>query len=107
MTLMTIIGGSSVIIGILLIFMGGTQFPLNFSNPDFLTYLIGGFILITFGLCLFKQLPGLIKVTSIILTAISIIIYINASEGIDFILKLIAYVPVVALALWLSLKFWN
>ena len=102
-----ITGISLAIIGILIIIWGATLQQVDLSNPDFMSFATGGMILLAIGLCMIAGLPVILKIAGIWLAALTTMIYIYSLPNTDLLIKLIGFIPVIALATWLSLKFWK
>lgn len=102
-----ITGISLAIIGILIIIWGTTLQQIDLSNPDFMSFATGGMILLAIGLCMIASLPVILKITGIWLAALTTMIYIYSLPNTDLLIKLIGFIPVIALATWLSFKFWK
>ena len=102
-----ITGISLAIIGILIIIWGATLQQVDLSNPDFMSFATGGMILLAIGLCMIAGLPVILKIAGMWLAALTTIIYIYSLPNTDLLIKLIGFIPVIALATWLSFKFWK
>lgn len=102
-----ITGISLAIIGILIIIWGVTLQQVDLSNPDFMSFATGGMILLAIGLCMIAGLPVILKIAGIWLAALTTMIYIYSLPNTDLLIKLIGFIPVIALATWLSFKFWK
>ena len=102
-----ITGISSAIIGILVIIWGATLQQIDLSNPDFMSFATGGMILLAIGLCMIASLPAILQIVGIWLAALTTLIYIYSLPDTDMLIKLIGFIPVIALATWLSFKFWK
>lgn len=102
-----ITGISLAIIGILIIIWGATLQQIDLSNPDFMSFATGGMILLAIGLCMIAGLPVILKIADIWLAALTTMIYIYSLPNTDLLIKLIGFIPVIALATWLSFKFWK
>lgn len=102
-----ITGISLAIIGILIIIWGATLQQVDLSNPDFMSFATGGMILLAIGLCMIAGLPVILKIAGIWLAALTTMIYIYSLPNTDLLIKLIGFIPVIALATWLSFKFWK
>ena len=100
-----ITGISLAIIGILIIIWGATLQQIDLSNTDFMSFATGGMILLAIGLCMIAGLPVILKITGICLAALTTMIYIYSLPDTDMLIKLIGFIPVIALATWLSFKF--
>ena len=102
-----ITGISLAIIGILIIIWGATLQQIDLSNPDFMSFATGGMILLAIGLCMIASLPAILQIVGIWLAALTTMIYIYSLPDTDMLIKLIGFIPVIALATWLSFKFWK
>ena len=102
-----ITGISLAIIGILIIIWGATLQQIDLSNSDFMSFATGGMILLAIGLCMIAGLPVILKIAGIWLVALTTMIYIYSLPNTDLLIKLIGFIPVIALATWLSFKFWK
>ena len=102
-----ITGISLAIIGILVIIWGATLQQIDLSSPDFMSFATGGMILLAIGLCMIVGLPVILKIAGIWLAALTTMIYIYSLPNTDLLIKLIGFIPVIALATWLSFKFWK
>ena len=102
-----ITGISLAIIGILVIIWGATLQQIDLSSPDFMSFATGGMILLAIGLCMIAGLPVILKIAGIWLAALTTMIYIYSLPNTDLLIKLIGFIPVIALATWLSFKFWK
>ena len=100
-----ITGISLAVIGILVIIWGATLQQIDLSNPDFMSFVTGGMILLAIGLCMIASLPAILQIVGIWLAALTTMIYIYSLPDTDMLIKLIGFIPVIALATWLSFKF--
>ena len=100
-----ITGISLAVIGILVIIWGATLQQIDLSNPDFMSFATGGMILLAIGLCMIASLPAILQIVGIWLAALTTMIYIYSLPDTDMLIKLIGFIPVIALATWLSFKF--
>ena len=103
----SIAGISVAVIGILVIILGVTLQQIDLSNPDFMSFATGGMILLAIGLCMIAGLPVILQIVGIWLAALTTMIYIYSLPNTDLLIKLIGFIPVIALATWLSFKFWK
>ena len=103
----SIAGISVAVIGILVIIWGATLQQIDLSNPDFMSFATGGMILLAIGLCMIASLPAILQIVGIWLAALTTMIYIYSLPNTDLLIKLIGFIPVIALATWLSFKFWK
>ena len=100
-----ITGISLAVIGILVIIWGATLQQIDLSNPDFMSFATGGMFLLAIGLCMIASLPAILQIVGIWLAALTTMIYIYSLPDTDMLIKLIGFIPVIALATWLSFKF--
>lgn len=100
-----ITGISLAVIGILVIIWGATLQQIDLSNPDFMSFATGGMILLAIGLCMIASLPAILQIVGIWLAALTTMIYVYSLPDTDMLIKLIGFIPVIALATWLSFKF--
>ena len=100
-----ITGISLAVIGILVIIWGATLQQIDLSNPDFMSFATGGMILLAIGVCMIASLPAILQIVGIWLAELTTMIYIYSLPDTDMLIKLIGFIPVIALATWLSFKF--
>lgn len=89
------------------LFGGATLQQIDLSNPNFMSFMTGGMILLAMGLCMIAGLPAILQIVGIWLAALTTMIYIYSLPDTDLLIKLIGFIPVIALATWLSFKFWK
>lgn len=104
---LTMTGICFTIVGMLVVIWGATLYPIDLSSPDFMSFATGGLILTAMGLCMVRNLPSILSVAGIWLAALAIMLYLYSLPNTDLIIKVIGFVPVVALAIWLTFKFWK
>ncbi len=104
---LTIAGMALALTGILVVIWGMTLHPLNLLSPDFMSFATGGLLLLATGLCMMTGLPPIMQIAGIWLAAVATLFYIYSLPNTELIIKLIGFVPVLGLAVWLSLKFWR
>ena len=102
-----ITGISFAIIGILVIIWGATLQQIDLSNPNFMSFMTGGMILLAMGLCMIAGLPAILQIVGIWLAALTTMIYIYSLPDTDLLIKLIGFIPVIALATCYLLNFGN
>lgn len=88
-------------------YLGITLQPINLASPDFMSFATGGMILLATGLCMISNLPSILSVAGIWMAALTTIVYIYSLPDTDLIIKVIGFVPIIALAVWLSITFWK
>ena len=71
------------------------------------SYATGGIILLAIGLCMITGLPAILQIAGIWLAAVTIMIYIYSLPDTDFVIKVMGFIPTIALAFWVSFKFWK
>ena len=103
----TIAGMALAVTGILVVIWGMTLQPVHLLSPDFMSFATGGLLLLAIGLYMIAGLPAIVQIVGIWLAAVATMLYIYSLPDTDLIIKLIGFVPVLGLALWLSLKFWR
>lgn len=103
---LSITGICLAVVGVLVVVWGMTQVSVSI-NPDFMSFATGGIVLVAIGLCMISGLPAIFQVGGICLAAIVTMLYIYSLPITPMIVKLLGFVPVIALAAWLSLKFWK
>ncbi|OTO65582.1 hypothetical protein [Enterococcus sp. 12E11_DIV0728] len=100
---LSILGICLILLGICTVIYGGFLFPLDFLNSEFMSMVIGGLVLVCIGVFLVSEINPIFKILVIWITAILSLIYIYGFE-MDFIVKLMSYIPIIGLAVWLTLK---
>lgn len=103
---LTIFGGCIAIIGIGIIIWGANLFPFNLMNSDFMSFVVGGLVLISIGIAMISGISPILKVGIIWITAIFLLIYMYGFE-MELIVKLISFVPIIGLVIWLTTKLWK
>ena len=104
---LTIAGMALAVTGILVVIWGMTLQPVHLLSPDFMSFTTGGLLLLAVGICMVTGLPTILQIAGIWLAAVATMLYIYSLPDTDLIIKLIGFVPVLGLAVWLSLKFWR
>ena len=103
----SIAGISVAVIGILVIVWGAMLQSIDLSSPDFMSFATGGIILLAIELCMITGLPAILQIAGIWLAAVTIMIYIYSLPDTDFVIKVMGFIPTIALAFWVSFKFWK
>lgn len=93
----TILGLCLVVIGLLTLGYGGVEFGFGLSL-GFQSFLIGGLICILVGLLVIPGVAVAIKLVVLVLTVISILLYIHSMPDLEILLQLIADVAVIGFA---------
>ena len=104
---LTIAGMALAVTGILVVIWGMTLQPVHLLSPDFMSFATGGLLLLAIGCCMMTRLPAIVQIVGIWLAAAATMLYLYSLPDTDLIIKLIGFVPVLGLAVWLSLKFWR
>lgn len=94
----SIAGISVAVIGILVIILGAMLQSIDLSSPDFMSFATGGKMLLSIGLCMITGLPAILQIAGIWLAAVTIMIYIYGLPDTDFVIKVIGFIPTIALA---------
>lgn len=102
-----ICGIALAVVGILVVVWGATLFPSRLTSPDFMSFATGGAVLLAIGLCLVSELPSVARVAGIWLAALVMAVYLWSLPDLDAIVRFMGLVPLIALAVWLTTKFWN
>lgn len=101
---MSILGICSALIGLGTMIYGGTLFPIDLLDSNFMSFVVGGLCLISMGISIISGISPIIKVGTIWLTVVFSMIYIYGFE-MELMIKLISFVPIIGLALWITTKF--
>lgn len=105
MSILKITGISFAVIGILVLIWGTILQPISLSSSDFMLFATGGLILLAAGLCMISTLPSIYRLAGIWLAALATMIYVYSLSDIYWIVKVIGFVPVLAVAVYLMSKF--
>ena len=97
----TILGLCLVVIGLLIFAYGGAEFGFGLSL-GFQSFLIGCLICILVGLLVIPGVAVAIKLVVLVLTAISILLYIHSMPDLEILLQLISDVAVIGFATFLA-----
>jgi transcriptional regulator with XRE-family HTH domain len=98
---LTIFGFVLVALGIIVSIWGSAQFPLNFMNSEFMSFLVGGLVLITVGLAIIHGVPTWLLLGALFLTAAASIVYMIGMYMEPFVL-LSGIVVILGLGWWLT-----
>lgn len=102
-----VFGIALAIVGVLVAIWGATLFPASPTDPNFMSFVMGGTVLLAVGLCLVASLPPLVRVAGVWLAAIAGGIYLWSLSSLDPVVGPIGLVPLVALTVWLTTRLWN
>ena len=100
----SILGICLVIIGVLVVIWGGTLTPVNLLNSDFMSFAAGGILCVAVGVYLISGLPAIVKIIFVWLSTLSMGIYIYGFD-MDFIIKIISFVAIAGISVWITAKF--
>lgn len=90
--------------GVLTVIWGGAQESVDVTSPDFMSFATGGMVLLAIGALLIPGLPSVCTIAAIWATALTSAVYIFALPEAEALVKLIGVVPVVGLAVWLTIR---
>ena len=90
--------------GVLTVIWGGVVEPVDVTSPDFMSFAAGGMVLLVIGTLLIPGLPSACTIAAVWVTALTSVAYIFALPETEVIVKLIGAVPVVGLAVWLTIR---
>jgi transcriptional regulator with XRE-family HTH domain len=72
---LTILGYVLIALGVIVVIWGGAQFPVNLMGSNFMSFLVGGFILLTVGLAIIRNIPTGLLLGAVYVTGAAIIVY--------------------------------
>ncbi|MCO7127659.1 helix-turn-helix domain-containing protein [Sporolactobacillus shoreicorticis] len=98
---LTILGYVLVALGVIVSIWGSAQFPFNFMNSEFMSFIVGGLVLITAGLAIIHGVPTWLLLGALFLTAVATIIYMVGMHMELFVL-LSGIVVILGLGWWLA-----
>lgn len=98
---LTILGYVLVALGVIVSIWGSAQFPLNLMNSEFMSFLVGGLVLITAGLAIIHGVPTWLLLGALFLTAAATIVYMVGMYMEPFVL-LSGIVVILGLGWWLT-----
>jgi transcriptional regulator with XRE-family HTH domain len=71
----TILGYVLIVLGVIVGIWGLTQFSFNLTNSKFMTFFVGGLILLTVGLAIIRNIPPRLLLGAVYVTGAAIIVY--------------------------------
>lgn len=98
----TIIACVLIASGVLTVLWGGSLYPINIMDSNFMSFLIGGFIIILAGICLFPQRPVWLAAGTLWITVIAVVVYLIGFK-MELFVTLISIVMVLGIGAWLTL----
>ncbi len=101
LTGLTILGYVMIALGVITCIWGGGQYPINFMNSDFASFLVGGLILITIGIAVIHKVPGWLVLGVMYVAGIVLIIFMIGLRMEMFAL-LAGIVTILGLVLWFT-----
>lgn len=101
MTGLSILGVILAALGLIVIIWGGATYPFNLMSSDYMSFLVGGLVLLTTGLALVFKIPAWIVLITLYVTAASIIVYLIGFKMQTYVL-LSGIVVTLGAAWWLT-----
>ena len=90
-----------IALGVITCIWGGGQYTVNLMDPDFMSYLVGGLLLLTAGIAVIRSAPVWLILGAIFLTGAASIVYmVGLKMGLYTLLA--GIVVVLGLVLWLT-----
>ena len=98
---LAILGYVLIALGVITCIWGGGQYTVNLMDPDFMSYLVGGLLLLTAGIAVIRNAPVWLILGVIFLTGAASIVYmVGLKMGLYTLLA--GIVVVLGLVLWLT-----
>ncbi len=98
---LAILGYVLIALGVITCIWGGGQYTVNLMDPDFMSYLVGGLLLLTAGIAVIRSAPVWLILGAIFLTGAASIVYmVGLKMGLYTLLA--GIVVVLGLVLWLT-----
>lgn len=95
---LTILGYLLVVLGIIVGIWGGALYPVHIMNSDFMSFLVGGLVLLTIGMALIHNIPVWLLTGAVAVTAAAVIVYLIGFKMDVFVL--LAGIAVTAAFAW-------
>lgn len=99
---LSILGICIAVVGVLVVIWGASLYGL--LSLDFMAFAVGGAIMLAVGLWLIAGLSPIIQIGGIWLAAIATMAYLFMLPDTDLMIRLIGFVPIIGLAVWLTTK---
>lgn len=99
---MTILGYVFVALGVIVGIWGGEQFPVSLTDGGFMSFFIGGLVLVTIGLAIIRGVPVWLLLGALYLTGAVTIAYMIGLQMVLYVL-LSGIVVVLGLGWWLTI----
>lgn len=97
---LAILGYLLLALGVIVGIWGGTLYPVNLMNSDFMSFLVGGLVLLTIGAALIRNIPVWLLTVAVVVTGAAVIVYLIGFE-MDFFVLLAGIAVTVACAWWI------
>ena len=98
---LAILGYVLIALGVITCIWGGGQYTVNLMDPDFMSYLVGGLLLLTAGIAVIRNVPVWLILGAIFLAAAASFVYmVGLKMGLYTLLA--GIVVVLGLVLWLT-----
>lgn len=91
-----------IVSGILTVLWGGFLYPMNIMDSNFMSFLVGGLIILLIGICLLPQRPDWLAVGALWITIAAIVLYIIGFR-MELFVTLISLVMILGIGGWLTL----
>lgn len=98
---LTILGYALIVLGVITCIWGGGQYPVNLMDPNFMSFLVSGLVLLTIGVAVIHNAPTWLILGAIFVTGLTTIVYIIGFKMPIYVL-LSGIVVVLGLVLWLT-----
>ena len=72
---LTILGYLLVVLGVIVGIWGGTLYPVHLMNSDFMSFLVGGLVLLSIGMALIRNIPNWLLAGAVVVTAAAVVVY--------------------------------
>jgi hypothetical protein len=100
----SILGYCLTIVGVLTVIWGATLFRPDLTDSRFMSFATGGIIFAAIGLCFISAVPPAVSVAGIWAATLTTMIYIWWLPKMELLVRIISFVPLVAFAIWLTVK---
>ena len=100
----SILGYCLTIVGVLTVIWGATLFRPDLTESRFMSFATSGIILAAIGLCFISAVPTAVSVVGIWAATLTTMIYIWWLPKMELPVRIISFVPLIAFAIWLTVK---
>ena len=97
----TILGFVLIALGVITCIWGGGQYPVNLMSPDFMSFLVGGLVLLTIGIAVIRNVPSWLILGALFVTGVTAILYMVGLKMHIYTL-LAGIVVILGAAVWLA-----